>query len=352
MPINSAQILDLENPYEFFKYPDVLAEHQEELNTLKPSEMHALATKIMQNCPNEQLRSFGREVQSLKESGNPKPTFYHILNDAHQVQTRLNSIIDPKNAIPNLYFLGGEFAPEIFHDFPELSKNFFEKNKKALITLVMYTERDNLSALVNNIRTAFPKDKELQGKINGAATLRREILQHLLSDKPEVFFSSKEVNSDLCIEFSEILNKSIEGHEADIGMKLASHDVIHHEIHRTLEVINPSAQGVNNPLRKVAAAMSQEFEKDKSAAPAAITPAVKKESSEEYSSAEDNSDEDAVLSATTTSTDGKPSAAGMFSPNQLTLRAIATPAAVAAVPSPTAKPEKKDDNCCSRLFGF
>ena len=252
MTLNCEQIKKLVNPYEVLGNSDALAEHRDELNKLTPEEMHALAYRMVLTCPQQEMTTFGHAINALRTPAEKDSSFRPVLYVAYEVKKRILSLLDPLNKKPHDVFLDLEVEEGLFLIFNELALKLVETNETAIANrLALTTTKESRSILSRTISNLFPHSL-FASKTASVFTLRRNIEQFLLSEKPEQFFSSREFNVDLCIEFPTLLSTLLEGHEEAIGEYLRK--LNNHEIKSKIDMIVNGGDR-ENPFRMIAAAM-------------------------------------------------------------------------------------------------
>lgn len=259
MSLTCEDIKKLENPdeaYNALNNADLLLEHSQELEKLSPEEMNSLAERIIIGCPNSEMQTFGFAIDALQKSA---PSFSPIIYLAYETKKRILALSDPRNPHPHSFLLGNEFNAEIFDQFNNLALTLLKDNEIAIATrLAKTTPREDWSTLCMNVRNAFP-GSTFSVKVATAYSLRREIEDHLLGEKPQDFFSSREFKPDLCHEFYDLVTELVKGHEENIGKKLKDSKMVH-EINRHLEMLDHQAHDKHNPFRLIAAAMTEGLE--------------------------------------------------------------------------------------------
>lgn len=253
MTFTCEQIRKLENPYQELGNGDALAEHREELNKLSMEEMEDLASNMILACPSKDMGTFGHVINALRTPGKEEPLFHTAIYLAYELKIRFLALLDPVNKNPHTLFLSSEFNGELFQNFNDLGLKLLDKNESVIAErLALTTPEEHRSELSRNINNVYPHSL-FASKIAAAFTLRRDIERLLLGDKPELFFSSRDFNIDLCLEFSSLFSTLVKGHEQGIGEKLAK--LNHHDISRKLEMINSSAHDPKSTVRLITAAM-------------------------------------------------------------------------------------------------
>ena len=218
MTFTSEQLTQLDNIYQELGNADMLADHLEELHKLNLTEMRELATRMISQCPKDELHDLTLAINAIR-SYTPcedKPAFHDVLHQALGVKTRILSLTDERNKNPQNMILGDELSVEHFHTFRRLAENLLNDNEVAIAAhLVLKTDIDSLSTLSRKISTLLP-DSILASKVQSACSLKRGINSLLLSPNPLSFFTSAEINQQLCVEFSKLF-KLVDGKEVAIA---------------------------------------------------------------------------------------------------------------------------------------
>lgn len=256
MPINQSK-----NPYQDLSTSEALVEHRDELNQLSPEEMHDLASRVILECPQEELDSFGLAISVLKGPKEEEP-FHTVVTKAHEVKKRVLGLLDPTHESPHDLLMDEEVNGELFIPFKDLALKILENNESAIAgRLALTTPAKSRSQLSRHINNTF-HGSELATRTAAAFTVCRDIERFLLSTKPEEFFSSPEFSVDLCLEFSMLFAPLLAGHEQAIGEKLALLEpTMRHDIGRKLEMMSSKAHDKQTPFRLIGSAMTPKEEK-------------------------------------------------------------------------------------------
>lgn len=252
------EIKNLKNPYKTLGTGDALAEHRDELNLLTFDEMKALASHMVLECPQDELKYFGHAIEAARRPQDDEKSFHSVLQQAYEIKQRLLSLLDIKNKNPHNYILGNEFDDKLFNQFHDLALNVLKDNETTIATrLALTTPNESKNQLIINLTKVFPRSS-FATQVGAAFTVRRDIERLLLSDKPETFFSSREFSVDLCLEFSALFTVLLKDHETTVGEALAlvQSSKMRSDIGRYLEQLNARAHDHQNPFRLIAAAMS------------------------------------------------------------------------------------------------
>lgn len=257
MGLKFEDIIKLENPYKEFSNGDALAEHREELEKLNGEQKKDLASRMVLGCPAKDLKDFSRAVEASRVPQNDKNSFHEVLTDALEVKSRIHGLMDEKNLNPHNLLLNNEFNEDLFNNFSGLALNILSENtENIVIRLALTTPSDKRTVVAKNITSVFP-GSDFSIALGAAFALRRDVERSLLGDKPGSFFSSRDFNIDLCLQFSPLLHALLAGHEQEIGEKLAREtDQTRSVIGKKLEQITPKAHEQNNSFRLIAAAMN------------------------------------------------------------------------------------------------
>jgi hypothetical protein len=225
MAYTKKDVLAISDPYEVFKNGDAFIQHKDVLNQLNKKEKTALATKIILCCPQAELRNMGYAIEALSTFiGSDSDNFYTYLKESHELQTKLNSLLDLNNIKPHLLILKHELNDTLVHKYPVLVQTYLT-SKELLIAekLNINTPVNNRTELVRTVIRLFP-NSVLSTKLQASFTLRRNIETFLMGSEPEKFFTNRDFNHDLCIEFSALFTALLARQEASVGELLASLD--------------------------------------------------------------------------------------------------------------------------------
>lgn len=203
MTYTSKQLTQLDNPYHDLGNADLLAEHKEALNELSLDEMRVLATRMISQCPKNELDDLTHAIRSYKPSED-KPAFHDVMDEALGIKKRILSLTDEDNKNPQNMILDDELSVEHLQTFSTLTENLLKDNEVAIaVRLVLKTETHSLSTLAFKINTLFP-DSILPSQVQSACSVRREINRLLLGSDPLTFFTSEEFNQQRCFDFREL----------------------------------------------------------------------------------------------------------------------------------------------------
>ncbi|KTD44848.1 lpg0008 family Dot/Icm T4SS effector [Legionella quateirensis] len=214
------EIQGLQNPYKDLGNGDALAEHREGLNQLSAEQKKDLATRMVLDCPQTELKSFGRVIEAARVPHADHPTFYSVLFEAYEVKRRIYALLDSRNKNPHLLILDKEFDEELFNKYKDLALQVLDTNETAIAErLAETTPEESRNQVALNVKGIFP-DTLFARKIGQAFALKRDIDRLLLGDNPNEFFSSREYSVDSCQEFSGLF-KVTKNKESSIAAKLA-----------------------------------------------------------------------------------------------------------------------------------
>ncbi|KTD76496.1 hypothetical protein [Legionella waltersii] len=221
MTYTCEEIQKLEHPYQELGSSDSLAEHHTELNKLNEEQKIAVASRMVLDCPNEEMKGFRHVIEAANTTHrNDQDTFYPYLSQAYEVKQRLVALTDLRNKAPHLLLLDKEFDDELFTKFNTLALNVVNKCELSIaVRLAQSTPEKNRSQIARNLNNVF-RETVFAGKVSQAFAISRDIERLLLGDKPYDFFNSREYNHDACVEFSELFNCT-KGKESSIAAKLA-----------------------------------------------------------------------------------------------------------------------------------
>lgn len=220
MTLTLDELRELPEPYATLRTGEALSEHREQLNQLPLEEMRDLAAKLVLGCPQEELRDFGYAIEAIRQPHSDEKCFHAVLVKAFEVKKRLLSLLDSRNTKPHLLFLGAEFDETLFNEFNSLALHVMEDNEAEIAgKLAKFTPEDKRSELKNNLDRQFPESL-ITTKVGQAFTIRRDIDNLLLSDRPYQYFLSRDFCVDSDVEFPELFQVII-GKESSIAGKLA-----------------------------------------------------------------------------------------------------------------------------------
>ncbi|HHP0255908.1 TPA: lpg0008 family Dot/Icm T4SS effector [Legionella pneumophila] len=220
MTFTCDELKGLEHPYEVLGNGDALAENREELNKLSNDEKLVLASRLVLECPVNELKDFSHAIEAARMPQDDSDTFHSFLFQAYQVKKRIISLLDPRNKNPHSMILEKEFDGELFNNFNKLAIDVLNNNEVAIaLRLAETTPAQDRSRVSQNINNIFPQSL-FAAKVGHAFAVRRDIERLLLGDRPDQFFSSREFKIDSCIEFASLFNV-INDKESSIAGKLA-----------------------------------------------------------------------------------------------------------------------------------
>ncbi|MGC1181870.1 hypothetical protein [Legionella sp.] len=226
-------ILELDNPYVYFNKSGVLAQHKKLLDDLTESKKKELALKMIKACPQKELKKFGYLLKSIASPMSNKETFYSVIEPIHQVKTRILGFLDIKNKNP-------------CHTLRDSMNLFNQHQDFVLENLALLTPIKKHNEVIQQINSVFAQGN-FTHDVGMVFTLIRNI-QHLTTDKPELFFTSSEFNYKFCNRFLSLFD-TIKGLEKDIGIKLAKKPSV--ELLCNLELLSTSCQKQENPFTKI-----------------------------------------------------------------------------------------------------
>ncbi|QBR85217.1 hypothetical protein E3983_13185 [Legionella israelensis] len=128
------QILGMEDPYKELidQNEEGLAEHAEELNQLSQEEMRQVATKLVLNCPDENIRALGKQKEALRSHiTSTVPSFYSVLSQAYTVRMNVYALLDERNKKPYQIFTR-EFNADLYNQFPELFNSLLKGHESEI----------------------------------------------------------------------------------------------------------------------------------------------------------------------------------------------------------------------------
>ncbi|HAT9398147.1 lpg0008 family Dot/Icm T4SS effector [Legionella pneumophila] len=221
MTFTCDELKGLEHPYKVLGNGDALAENREELNKLTNDEKLVLASRLVLECPVNELKDFAHAIEAARMPQDDSDTFHSFLFQAYQVKKRIISLLDPRNKNPHSMILEKEFDGELFNNFNKLAIDVLTNNEVAIaLRLAETTPAQDRSRVSQNINNIFPQSL-FAAKVGHAFAVRRDIERLLLGDRPDQFFSSREFKIDSCIEFASLFNVVINDKESSIAGKLA-----------------------------------------------------------------------------------------------------------------------------------
>lgn len=247
------EILDMPNPFRALGDADALSRHAIELKLLDQREMRELAKKLVFHCPNDKIKDYSHDKESL---ANVNPEFYEILSRAMDIKQRYYSLIDSQNPSPAQFFIGEEFSADLYHEFEDLFVDLINDNAiNIAIHLAKTTAPKIEHELTRNLHNIMPaKAYELFGT---AFQLRHEVTALLCSENPERFFLSAEYSVDSCLKFLPLIEHLIEHKEEAIGHKLAqTSEGQLKQIAAQLRILEESPAD-NNAFKRIAKAFNE-----------------------------------------------------------------------------------------------
>lgn len=209
MIFNAKTLLGFENAYEELntegELGDNLAENLATLNNFTAQEQKLLASNLVLNCPESQLRDLNATIQALYQpipKGNSN-SFYEVLNSHLQVRQKILALFDKQNKHAARLFCEEQ---DLLNFCSEFALECLKGKEIALATqLALKTEdRTVRSQIISNVCRIFP-DSEFSQKLSNAFILLREMEDKLFSETPHNFFLSPEFNADNYLEFPQLL---------------------------------------------------------------------------------------------------------------------------------------------------
>lgn len=209
-----------ETPYQLLGTGDALAEYRDQLNGLDLESKKNLASRMVLECPLQDLSDFHHAIEAGRLPVDDSQTFHFLLTETYEVKHRLVSLFDSRNSKPHLLILGNEFDEELFNNHMDLALQVLNDNESAIAErLALTTPEESRHQVALNVKGIFPNTL-FAAKIGQAFAVRRDIDRLLLGNAPYEFFNSREYSTDSCQEFSGLF-RIIEGQESSIAGKLA-----------------------------------------------------------------------------------------------------------------------------------
>lgn len=257
MELSAKDILGLQNPFKELGNSDALNENINTITTMTFDEQRKLAVGIIMNCPQNELKQFRGVINGINPHNPNENNFSAFLSSAHEIKSRLLSILDPRNNNPHVALL--EIEPGIFSNYMDLVTNTISQNENPFVlNLALKTPQKMQSKLSEKISLLFPIPQySISTELQQAFNFKRKLEATLLSEQPELFFNDDRDLIDTCRKFSSLMEAIIKDKEEGIGIKLSRLE--HHQrasINRQIEGMIVSAPEQYNPLRKIRAIMS------------------------------------------------------------------------------------------------
>ncbi|RUR20633.1 hypothetical protein ELY21_00680 [Legionella sp. km535] len=244
------EIQELQNPYKDLGTGDALATHRAGLDQLSAEQKKELATRMVLECPEGELKSFGRAIEAARVPHADGQTFHSVLAEAYEVKNRIHALLDKRNKNPHLLLLNKEFDKKLFNTYRDLALQVLDNNETAIAErLALTTPSESHDQVAQNVEEIF-SDTLFASKINQAFALKRDIDHFLLGDNPGEFFSRSEDSIDSFQEFPGLF-KVIEQNESTIAAKLALHAPReqHHIISRSIQNLAPTTGEFTTKVR-------------------------------------------------------------------------------------------------------
>ncbi|AMV12714.1 hypothetical protein ULM_00100 [Legionella pneumophila] len=86
MTFTCDELKGLEHPYKVLGNGDALAENREELNKLTNDEKLVLASRLVLECPVNELKDFAHAIEAARMPQDDSDTFHSFLFQAYQVK--------------------------------------------------------------------------------------------------------------------------------------------------------------------------------------------------------------------------------------------------------------------------
>ncbi|WP_419419817.1 hypothetical protein ACNVED_00495 [Legionella sp. D16C41] len=241
------ELQTLQNPYkELIEDNDAFAENRDTLEQLNGKEKINLATKIILNCPTNQMRGLSMQLEALRHHGETEQSFHRILSRGLEVRQRIQAMANQANPHPQNNLLDKEFGADLFNEFGRLKIEFVQQELDSIVVnLATKTQDNQIKELTQNIRAGF-SDTNLGSALGEALVLRR-LLTTLRGEEPQKAFTSLDFNPDLFHKYPQLVAFYLTGHEAEIAQKLA----LSNEkamVNNSLERLKPTAMTETNPL--------------------------------------------------------------------------------------------------------
>lgn len=260
MQYKAEDLKSLKDPYKNLGRGDAFAPHADEFEKLTLHDKKRLATDIVFECPDADLKHLGHKIEALRTPAlTNHESFHTLITQAYHVKKLILSVLDERNKNPHHAFLGKEFNADLYNAHQKFALRILA-NKESEIAerLAFSTPSKDRHTLARNISSIFPNSL-LLSKLNAAITMRSDIDDLLLGDHPETFFASPDFNVDVCLEFHWLATKVIAGKEESIGRKLATVDnSTRSQIGKKLEQLTANAHDKTNSFRLIAAEMNRE----------------------------------------------------------------------------------------------
>lgn len=203
MTFSKEQINSLKKPYQELGTGDKLAEHRELLADLTPGEQHALATKMLLQCPAKELNDFGYAIKALEHTN----SFHTVLNRAFEIRKKILSLVDPRNTKPYLLFLDKEFEPDFFVAFPELTEALLKHQGEEIAKrFALTTPEVKHGAVVAKMQSVYPSALLLLGQIKAAyRTIPIPAISHssMFAASPKAASSTSTASAESPVEKKE-----------------------------------------------------------------------------------------------------------------------------------------------------
>lgn len=216
------EIVAMSDPYlELVKNNiDGLQEHQAELESLEYEQKVELITKLLSQCPLNELTSFTENqafFSSLNQTEIETDTFSSLWMSAQQIAKELYAITNPNNSYAYLTFTDEEFNSDLYTQFPELSKILTERfsHHELATNLAIHTPFVHASFLFRNLRIAFAGNKNFLEAVHEALVLKR--LLNEFAGTPLSALKSRDFSWDLLQKYPRVVQAGIKHFELGIA---------------------------------------------------------------------------------------------------------------------------------------
>lgn len=193
-----------------------LEQHREELESLDYETKIDLVTKLLWQCPADELNSL---VFSQDPSSSDSNSFYELLSNAKVIAEQLYNITIPYLSTAYTAFSDEEFDSDLYNQFPVLCQLISQRWAYTLaINLMIHTPLEETSLLRRNLGIAFRGSQFLE-VLNEALVLNR-LLYELLGDNPVSALTSRDFKLDLFHKYPDLVLARLGSHEKNIAARL------------------------------------------------------------------------------------------------------------------------------------
>lgn len=264
-------IINLPNPFQKFSNDAELVKNRNALNELTPENKRTLATKMLLECPGDELNYFGKIIEAARIPADDTNSFHEMLAQGFSVTKHIKSLFDLKNFKPFQLFVGSNFNADNYNEFNELKNSLLKgKEFEIAVRLAITTPQEKRDELSKNIRIISPS---LSAEVQSAFLIQHHIELHLEGDlkllngkphRPEQFFLDRDFNADTYNKFHMLFETELlKNKEQDLANKIVANVTDPRQLSKICkrcEALTTSATDGNNFFKLLNAAISAAVE--------------------------------------------------------------------------------------------